>query len=64
MANNRYILFCGDNYYPAGTNDIKGCFPTMKEALDAWRQRQEITESDDWAEIYDVDTHSVSRLKP
>ncbi len=63
MAKNRYILFCGDKYYPAGTDDIKGCFPTMEEAIDAWRQRQEITDSDDWAEIFDIDTRVVSPLK-
>lgn len=63
MAKNQYILFAGLNYYPAGTDDIIGCFPTMDEAFDAWLKRLEETENDDWACIFDVDTQKVSYLR-
>ena len=47
---NRYLLFCGDNYYPTGGwGDFQGSYETYDEAMAALP-----TLSFDWHQIVDV----------
>lgn len=53
----KYLLFCGDNYYPnGGWADFKKDFDTLEDALAADR-------SSDWYQIIDRDTKEVIKYK-
>ena len=55
-----YLLFCGENYYPAGFNDYKGTFKDYDSAFNF--VLNECKNSNyDWAEIIEV-TETESKL--
>jgi len=58
---NRYLLFAGDTYYPAGGwNDLKGDYTNLEEAK--WVASMMYTERKcDWWQI--VDTHINKIIK-
>ena len=54
----RYVLFAGENYYPAGgMQDCKGCFNTIREAIEALSGRA------DWMNILDSRTGEIFDTK-
>jgi hypothetical protein len=48
----RYLVLAGDNYYPSGWEDFKGCTDSLEEArkMGGWS---------DWCEIVDTETEEV-----
>ena len=50
----RYLVFCGEDYYPCRWDDYRGSFDTLEDALDAAMMRHS-----DWYQIVDRDTESV-----
>tara|TARA_R110000824_G_scaffold526_3_gene3332 strand:+ start:4822 stop:5016 length:195 start_codon:yes stop_codon:yes gene_type:complete len=57
----RYILFSGDDYYPAGgMKDLRGYFDTKGGAIDAFEEWKEKSIWDvDWHQIYDTETGTI-----
>jgi len=57
MCDNRYFLFGGDHYYPAGGwRDFLGDFP-MKE--DAIEMLSHLSTPVDWAHVVDIKTNQI-----
>lgn len=55
----RYLLFCGDKYYPyGGWDDFRGAFDTLEEAREAAVPTRTIygDPSHDWWHIVDTET--------
>lgn len=53
---NRYILFAGSFYYPnGGTNDMRGNYRTIEEAIKAYNELQSV----DWGHILDTTTGEI-----
>jgi hypothetical protein len=56
-----YLLFCGDDYYPAGFNDYKGTFQDYDSAFNLMLKKYKSGDNFDWAEIIKV-TETESQL--
>lgn len=51
----RYLLFAGDNYYPAGgMSDFKKDFDTISDAKEYMKILQSEKYAPDWVEVYDL----------
>ena len=51
----RYLLFCGDSYYPAGWSDFVSASDSISDLLATAKTK----EYRDWYEIVDLETLSV-----
>lgn len=52
----RYLVFAGDQYYPAGGwEDFMGAFVTLEEAQDYY---EKLTGTD-WKQLVDLETQTV-----
>lgn len=53
----RYLLFCGENYYPyGGWEDFKDSFDTIEECR--------MARTGDWYQIIDTETWKTCKSKP
>jgi hypothetical protein len=59
LSKNRYLLFAGGNYHPAGGfTDLLGGYPSIEKAIQAFPDHQ-FPSGSHWAEICDVNTLST-----
>lgn len=53
----RYLVFCGDVYYPnGGMNDFRGGFDDEDNAI---TKCKELSDADSWAHVWDCDTMRI-----
>ena len=60
MAERKFLVLAGDEYYPSGYEDIRGCYPTLEAAMKV------ITENYDkwaceWIEVYNLEAMLLDR---